>query len=80
MGSQKQYPHDDALKDHALQRESLVKFGVVKCRVEDTKNELFLDIREYYFVHENGISLSLLMKKGLKQSDFFRFFNDIVII
>ena len=44
------------------------------------KNELFLDIREYYFVHENGISLSLLMKKGLNQSDFFRLFNDIVII
>ena len=38
--------------------------------MEDTKNELFLDIREYYFVHENGISLSFLMKKGLNQTDF----------
>ena len=48
--------------------------------MEDTKNELFLDIREYYFVHENGISSFPFDEKRIEPERFFRYFNDIVII
>ena len=42
------------------------------------KNELFLDIREYYFVHENGTYISFPFDE--KRIEPERFFLDISMI